>query len=169
MASAPASGHGLVAKAFAALLLVGGPILLLTAIAGWQKEFAFDPGVSLGTAKVVQINPNPPNDSARKTSQFRCYPVFEYVEKSGRRRQLAGKAAIAGYFKIGDEVPIAQLRARVTVMDLWFRAQDYCASALMGALAIALGVVIIKTNRTKTYADAGQENNRPSLRDRAIF
>jgi len=42
MASAPASGHGFVAKAFAAFLLVGGPILLLTAMAGWQKEFTYD-------------------------------------------------------------------------------------------------------------------------------
>jgi hypothetical protein len=99
--------------------------------------------------------------------------VFEYFERSGRRRQLAGKAAQVGYFKVGDEVPIAQLGARVTVMDPWFRSQDYGAATFIGALAIGLGIIIIKTNRTRPRAHLHSEIHGPrdgrSPRDRAIY
>lgn len=166
-ATEPSPGHSIVIKIIAALFLVGGSMLLLKTLAGWQKEFAYDPGISLGTAKVVQINPRPPADSSQKVSHFRCYPVFEYFERSGRRRHLAGKAALVGYFNVGDEVPIAQLGARVTVMDPWFRSQDYGAATFIGALAIGLGIVIIKTNRTKPRADAETHPSGP--RDRAIY
>jgi hypothetical protein len=136
-------------KLIAIVCLVLGSVGVLTALIGWNNEFAAGPAEFLGQAKVVRINARAPYSSERRPSLAMCYPVFEYFDSRNVRRELAGVAAISGYFKIGDEVRIGKTNGRVVVMDSWFRSQNFIWSALFFSLLTAVSLYLLTQSSAK--------------------
>lgn len=134
----------------ATLFIIFGGILFLDSLISWRDEFASGDTIPLSQGRVTAINDRAPYDNTSKPRVFVRYPVFEYRDESGIRRELTGQQAFRGYYDVGDEVPIAKIGSRVIISDAWFRSQTYICGCLLGLILLSGGIALLHRFRALT-------------------
>lgn len=143
--------------------IVTGLILILVVLATKPREFTT--GVYLGKGKVVGINQNAPYETSKRRSVL-CYPVVEYTDASGKIRELSSVWAPVGYFQLGDEVQVSKRGDVVTIADKQLVAIGLLMGLFPGALAVAIGIGLLKLSANASTTLTPAEKNQ---RERSIF
>lgn len=135
-----------VARIAGAFIVLFGTFWLIVSLIGWYNEFAGDTPEPLFKATIASIDARPPYDNSRRTSVVMRYPVFEYRDAHNVKLTLAGKAALLGYFELGQEVSLGRIRNandRLVVLDSWFRSQQFLYAIIQASLLTVVGALVL--------------------------
>jgi hypothetical protein len=123
------------------LFTLFGAVAILASLGSWVSEILADEPVIVGRGKVIGFNDRAPYDTTSRKRSFVLYPVVEYHDKAGKRRELSNRSAFRGHFSIGDEVRIGKRDGREFVSDFWFRSHEPIMGILVGIAAISFAAV----------------------------